>query len=185
MAEQTQWTPVLTTYDPIKAGSIDMTDTEPHDHGIVRAMNAEYTPDPFLKGKPRRTIFIGRLNLKTQEGHLRQMFSEYGEIHSCKVIRDIVTGISRGYAFIEYASSVSANMACLRAHDRELDGRKIFVDHECGRTLPGWIPRRLGGGFGGEKGSGQLRFGGKDRPFKKPILPDKAKPSYSGKYRDY
>lgn len=29
----------------------------------------------------------------------------------------------------------------------------------------------LGGGLGGKKESGQLRFGGKDRPFKKPILP--------------
>lgn len=28
-----------------------------------------------------------------------------------------------------------------------------------------------GGGFGGKKESGQLRFGGKDRPFKKPIIP--------------
>lgn len=36
--------------------------------------------------------------------------------------------------------------------------------------LPGWIPRRLGGGFGGKKESGQLRFGGKDRPFRKPII---------------
>lgn len=27
----------------------------------------------------------------------------------------------------------------------------------------------LGGGFGGKKESGQLRFGGRDRPFKKPI----------------
>ena len=33
----------------------------------------------------------------------------------------------------------------------------------------GWVPRRLGGGFGGKKESGQLRFGGKDRPFRKPI----------------
>lgn len=59
---------------------------------------------------------------------------------------------------------------------------------ECERTLPGWKPRRLGllhsnalmysldgytgnlgGGFGGKKESGQLRFGGKDRPFRKPM----------------
>lgn len=36
------------------------------------------------------------------------------------------------------------------------------------RTLKGWKPRRLGGGFGGKKESGQLRFGGIARPFKKP-----------------
>lgn len=30
-------------------------------------------------------------------------------------------------------------------------------------------PLLLGGGFGGKKESGQLRFGGRDRPFKKPF----------------
>lgn len=33
-----------------------------------------------------------------------------------------------------------------------------------------------GGGFGGKKESGQLRFGGKDRPFKRPIVPNILKP---------
>lgn len=34
--------------------------------------------------------------------------------------------------------------------------------------MKGWKPRRLGGGFGGRKESGQLRFGGRARPFQKP-----------------
>lgn len=34
----------------------------------------------------------------------------------------------------------------------------------------------LGGGFGGKKESGQLRFGGSDRPFKKPIVPNIIRP---------
>eukprot|EP00850_Spirogloea_muscicola_P025228 SM002498S08229 [mRNA] locus=s2498:147:906:- [translate_table: standard] len=35
--------------------------------------------------------------------------------------------------------------------------------------MPGWMPRRLGGGLGGRKESGQLRFGGRDRPFRAPL----------------
>ncbi|KAF1789687.1 hypothetical protein GQ600_13274 [Phytophthora cactorum] len=35
--------------------------------------------------------------------------------------------------------------------------------------MKGWKPRRLGGGLGGKKESGQLRFGGRDRPFKPPL----------------
>ena len=66
-----------------------------------------------------------------------------------------------------------------------IDNSQVFVDMECERTLPGWKPRRLGllhsikihttwmlmlgGGLGGKKESGQLRFGGKDRPFRKPM----------------
>ncbi|KAL5971189.1 U11/U12 small nuclear ribonucleoprotein 35 kDa protein [Taenia solium] len=36
-------------------------------------------------------------------------------------------------------------------------------------SLPGWKPRRLGGGLGGMKESGQLRFGGIARPFRRPF----------------
>lgn len=53
-----------------------------------------------------------------------------------------------------------------------VDGKPIFVDFECERLLKGWKPRRLGGGFGGMKESGQLRFGGRDRPFRRPYYLD-------------
>lgn len=40
-----------------------------------------------------------------------------------------------------------------------------------------WLFNFSGGGFGGKKESGQLRFGGKDRPFKRPIVPNILKSS--------
>lgn len=33
-----KWEAVARSYDPLKAGSIDGTDTTPHDHAVVRAM---------------------------------------------------------------------------------------------------------------------------------------------------
>jgi U11/U12 small nuclear ribonucleoprotein SNRNP35 len=50
-----------------------------------------------------------------------------------------------------------------------IDEARIIVEKELERTLDGWKPRRLGGGFGGKKESGQLRFGGRERPFKRPM----------------
>lgn len=50
--------------------------------------------------------------------------------------------------------------------DLMIDGRKVMIDFERERTMPNWVPRRLGGGFGGRKESGQIRFGGKDKPFR-------------------
>lgn len=50
-----------------------------------------------------------------------------------------------------------------------IDGSEIIVEKEVERIMRGWKPRRLGGGFGGRKESGQLRFGCRERPFKKPI----------------
>lgn len=43
------------------------TDTCPHDNGIVRALNSNYRPNERVVGNAKHTIFVGRLNLKTDE----------------------------------------------------------------------------------------------------------------------
>ncbi|XP_026470840.1 U11/U12 small nuclear ribonucleoprotein 35 kDa protein-like isoform X2 [Ctenocephalides felis] len=156
-------------YIPLKVGSIDATDTQPHDRAIIRAETSEYYPNKKVTGEARKTIFIGRLNPHSTENTLMRFFSEFGRIRKCRVVRDIVTGFSKRYAFIEYEHSADALKASERADGMIIDKEKIFVDMECERTLKGWKPRRLGGGFGGQKESGQLRFGGKARPFLRPI----------------
>ena len=111
-------------------------------------------------------------------------------------MRDMITNFSRGYAFIEFKSEKEAEDAVQGADKTVIDDKTILVDFACEELLPGWIPRRLGmnfrksectypihdieeihrciffpegGGFGGKKESGQLRFGGRDKPFVKPI----------------
>ena len=88
-----RWSPIAKVYDPLKCGSIDGTDTVPHDKGIIRAMNARcksrarnasldirpdiyrYTvnfladkPNEKVVGDPHCTIFVGRLDRDTTEG---------------------------------------------------------------------------------------------------------------------
>lgn len=72
------------------------------------------------------------------------MFSEFGSVKSCKLVRCIVTGMSKRYAFIEYEDKASANMAYRRGNKMKLDDATLLVDFECQRVLPGWVPRRLG-----------------------------------------
>lgn len=163
------WTPLAKTYCPLMAGSIDRTDTEPHDHGIIRALSSSYKPNKDVAGDPNLTVFVSRLNPKTDEDTLESQFSYFGEIHKIRLVRDIITGHSRGYAFVEFKEGRSADRAERDVHGMEIDGHEVLVDFELERTLPGWVPRRLGGGLGGKKESGQLRFGCKDRPWRKPI----------------
>lgn len=110
--------------------------------------------------------------------------------------------MSQGYGFVEMKSKDEARRVLRRTTDATLKGYNLFMDYECSRTMKGWKPRRLGitrvyivvcilisslyniellsilgGGFGGKKESGQLRFGGKDRPFKRPIVPHIMKPN--------
>lgn len=72
--------------------------------------------DPKIRGNPRNTLFVGRLNFKTTEDTLYRIFGEFGPIEHLRLVKDIgrllahisnaetdiVTGHSRGYAFISY-----------------------------------------------------------------------------------
>lgn len=40
------------------------------------------------------------------------------------------------------------------ADGKKIDGRRVLVDVERGRTVKGWLPRRLGGGLGGTRRGG-------------------------------
>ncbi|XP_031640626.1 U11/U12 small nuclear ribonucleoprotein 35 kDa protein-like [Contarinia nasturtii] len=177
-----KWKKYAEIYDPIRIGSIDGTDTDPHDNGIVRAINSHYKPNERVVGNPKHTIFIGRLHLRTDEKTIRRKFQRYGNIVNLRLVRDAVTGISKQYAFIEYDSSASVKDAIYDMDQRVIDEREIIVDVEHERQLKGWKPRRLGGGFGGKKESGQLRFGCKARPFQRPY--DSNKPMTSSQMKE-
>ncbi|KAG7570306.1 RNA-binding domain superfamily [Arabidopsis thaliana x Arabidopsis arenosa] len=166
-----------TSYHPIQAGSIDGTDVAPHDNGVRRALlcyNAGlYDPSGDSKaiGDPYFTLFVGRLSHHTTEDTLREVMSKYGRIKNLRLVRHIVTGASRGYAFVEYETEKEMLRAYEDAHHSLIDGREVIVDYNRQQLMPGWIPRRLGGGLGGRKESGQLRFGGRERPFRAPLRP--------------
>lgn len=57
---------------------------------------------------------------------------------------NVITGLSQGYGFVEMKNEEDARRVLRRTTDAILKGYKIFVDYECGRTLKGWKPRRLG-----------------------------------------
>ncbi|EFJ32684.1 hypothetical protein SELMODRAFT_407718 [Selaginella moellendorffii] len=173
MAPRTSEVFYATVYHPIQAGSIDGTDIVPHDNGIYRAMIARttglYDPtgDAKALGDPYRTLFVGRLSRDTTEETLREA-SLFYTLSIC-VSRNAVTGASRGYAFVEFENEKDFLHAYEAAHNITIDGNQIIVDYNRQQLMRGWIPRRLGGGLGGKKESGQLRFGGRDRPFRAPL----------------
>lgn len=100
---------------------------------------------------------------------LEAEFSKFGEIRHIRLVKDILTGMSKRYAFVEFKSLNSVDEALGAMHKEDMDHSQIIVELEAERRMRGWRPRRLGGGFGGMKESGQLRFGCKERPFAKPI----------------
>ena len=54
----------------------------------------------------------------------------------------------KNYCFAEYVHESSFRNAMTQGTKLYFDGKKMIVDFERGRTQPGWLPRRLGGGIG-------------------------------------
>lgn len=159
----------LTSYDPIRAGCSDGSGSFINDKAQLRAVSSSYKPNQKIISDPNKTVFVGRLNLATREDVVESFFKKSGKIKSYRLVRDVLTGLSKGYAFIEFERRRDAKSAADTGHHAMIDGNHIIVEMELERILPGWKPRRLGGGLGGNKRSGQLRFGGKELPFRNNI----------------
>ncbi|OMJ21913.1 U1 small nuclear ribonucleoprotein 70 kDa [Smittium culicis] len=91
-----------------------------------------------------------RLNYQVSERDLKREFERYGPILSVKLIKD-KAGNSRGYAFLEYENERDLRVAYRESDGARIMGKRVVVDVERGRTVKGWLPRRLGGGLGGTR----------------------------------
>lgn len=77
-------------------------------------------------------IFVGNLPYDLNEGDIIQMFSQWGEIVDCNLIRDNPQkggGRSRGFAFVAYEDQRSTILAVDNFNGTKLHGRDLHVDH--------------------------------------------------------
>lgn len=73
-------------------------------------------------------IFIGSLPFSLEEAELREFFEEYGEVTSAKIIKDKISGRSKGFGFVEMSNDEQAQQAIDKLNGAEVDGRKIVVN---------------------------------------------------------
>lgn len=121
--------------------------------------------DPNAQGDAFKTLFVARVNYDTTESKLRREFEVYGPIKRIHMVYSKRSGKPRGYAFIEYEHERDMHSAYKHADGKKIDGRRVLVDVERGRTVKGWRPRRLGGGLGGTRRGGadvNIRHSGRD-----------------------
>lgn len=103
-------------------------------------------------------IFVGNLNPDTNAEGLRQLFSEFGEIMTSKVIFDNATGMSRGFGFVEM-SSIGASQDAIDNLDMTYFEGNIISVKEAKQNNTGGGNNR-GGGFNRGGGGGFNRGGG-------------------------
>lgn len=86
-------------------------------------------------------IYVGNLSYTLDAAGLRDSFSSFGEITELVIPTDRVTGRSRGFAFITFATAEQAREA-LKLDGQELSGRKVVVK---------FAERKAEGGGGGNR----------------------------------
>ena len=102
-------------------------------------------------------IFVGSLPFKIEESELQEIFEEYGEVTSVKIITDRATGRSKGFGFVEMTNEEEAKKAIEELNNAEIEGRTIVVN-KAEEKKEGSRPS--GGGFRGGSGGGGYRGGG-------------------------
>ena len=73
-------------------------------------------------------LFVGNLPYQAMEADLQDYFSQAGVVTSVNVMFDKVTGKSRGFAFVEYATAEEADKAVQQFHNKDLQGRALTVN---------------------------------------------------------
>ena len=74
--------------------------------------------------------------------YLFREFEQFGPIKKVRIVKDKRSDKSKGYAFIEFEHKKDFNDAYKEADGMKIDGRRIQVDYERGRTTKDWIPRK-------------------------------------------
>jgi len=129
------------------------------------ALTLEMVGDlPFANVRPpENVLFVCKLNPVTRDEDLELIFSRFGLIMSCQVIRDKRTGDSLQYAFIEYDKREDAEQAYFKMQNVLVDDRRIWVDfsQSVARLNDSWSNNiNRGPKRGAEKG--RLNFAGRD-----------------------
>jgi RNA recognition motif-containing protein len=97
-------------------------------------------------------IFIAGLSYDMSDAELSDLFKEYGNIVSARVITDRMSGRSKGYGFVELEDEEAGAKAIAELNGAELDGRTLAVSEARPREerpARSFGNDRRGGGGGG------------------------------------
>ena len=100
-------------------------------------------------------IYVGNLSYQTTEDELRDLFAEFGDVVSTKLIVDKFTDQSKGFGFVEMSNNSEAQKAMDELNGRDVNGRNVTVNQVRPRE-----DRSRGGDGGGGGGRG---YGGGNR----------------------
>ncbi|XP_066533522.1 peptidyl-prolyl cis-trans isomerase-like 4 [Hoplias malabaricus] len=133
-------------------------------------------PDADVR-PPENVLFVCKLNPVTTDEDLQIIFSRFGQIQSCEIIRDWKTGESLCYAFIEFDKVEDCEKAYFKMDNVLIDDRRIHVDFSQSVSKIKWK------GKGGKYTKDDFKAYEKDLDNRaKLALKDKVKPKQDSRY---
>jgi RNA recognition motif-containing protein len=105
-------------------------------------------------------LYVGNLSYRLTEDELKEAFEEFGQVSSCTIIKDRVTGESKGFGFLEMPEKSEAEAAISGLNGRDLKGRKLNVNEARPRENRPNGGGGGGGGMGGGRREGRGGMGG-------------------------
>jgi cold-inducible RNA-binding protein len=73
-------------------------------------------------------LYVGNLPYNTNDQLLADHFSSFGEVVSAKVITDKMSGRSKGFGFVEFATDAEGDEAIEQTNGQDFGGRKLVVN---------------------------------------------------------
>ena len=75
-----------------------------------------------------KKLFVGNLPWGITNDSLRELFASVGEVVEAMVITDRMSGRSKGFGFVTFATEEAAQAAIQQLNEKEVEGRKIIVN---------------------------------------------------------
>ena len=101
-----------------------------------------------------RKMYVGNIPYKATEEDLKELFSEYGEIESVKIIQDQFTGQSKGFGFVEMVNEEDAKKAMAGLNEKDFMGKSLRVAEARPQQKRQGFSKK-NSGYGGGRGTGR------------------------------
>jgi RNA recognition motif-containing protein len=102
-----------------------------------------------------KKMYVGNIPYNATEEDLRELFSEYGEIESLKILKDQFTDRSKGFGFVEMVNEEDTKKAIIALNGNDFKGKSLTVaEARPQQNRQGFNKRSSGYGGGGGTGRG-------------------------------
>ena len=75
-----------------------------------------------------KKLYVGNLSYDMTEDALKDTFSAAGNVESAIIIKDKISGRSKGFGFVEMSTDEEAGKAIEMLNGKEFDGRALTVN---------------------------------------------------------